>query len=512
MNHTISDMLLSQISEFIAAQMGLHFPRERRRNLERGLRSAAREFAFKDAESCIKWLLSSHLTKNQIEILASHLTIGETYFFRDKNSLEILKEQILPELIRSRRDREKHLRIWSAGCSTGEEPFSLAILLSNMLTDLSDWKLTILATDINPLSLRKALAGAYNEWSFRDTPPWVKQRCFREINKGHYEILPHIKKLVNFSYLNLVEDSYPSFLNNTNAMDIIFCRNVLMYFTPEVARKVIQNIYRCLVDGGWLIVSPSETSHVLFSQFATVSFPNVTFYRKDSKKSQPAEDFIPKESPYFIPDEAIVPFYPPLEHVTEPELEITFPREQGEAFPLKDNREPETGEPQPIPYTEALMLYEQGRYEEAVNKILFMLQGNQDNPNALTLLARAYANLGKLSKALEWCEKAIIIDKLNPCCHYLLAIILHERGQTEEAVASLKRAVYLDQDFVLAHFALGNLNQQRGKLKESEKHFGNALSLLSRYRQEDILPESEGMTAGRLKEIIQSITAKEAFV
>jgi chemotaxis protein methyltransferase CheR len=120
-------------------------------------------------------------------------------------------------------------------------------------------------------------------------------------------------------------------------------------------------------------------------------------------------------------------------------------------------------------------------------------------------LARAYANLGKLSEATEWCKKAIEEDKINPGSHYLLATIQQEQGHVEEAVKSLRRALYLDQNFVLAYFALGNLTRQQGKVKEAKKYFDNALSLLSADHQEVVLPESDGITAGRLMEIIQTM-------
>lgn len=253
--------------------------RERWHDLERRLGSAAREFGFKDIEACIQWLMSAPLTKSQIEILASYLTVGETYFFREKKSFEILEEQILPELIHSRQ-AERRLRIWSAGCCTGEEPYSLAILLSKMIFDLKDWNITILATDINPRFLQKATEGVYSEWSFRGTPPWIKEKYFKRTQKGHFEILPPIKEMVMFSHLNLAEDTYPSFLNNTNGLDIIFCRNVLMYFTPECVKKVIKNLYCSLMEGGWLIVSPSEAFNVHFSQFDQSIFLMRFYIRK----------------------------------------------------------------------------------------------------------------------------------------------------------------------------------------------------------------------------------------
>ena len=109
--------------------------------------------------------------------------------------------------------------------------------------------------------LEKAAEGLYSEWSFRDTPDWIKERYFKRKKNGLFEISPHIRKRVTFSYLNLAEDVYPSLTNGRNAMDVIFCRNVLMYFSPEGVRRIGQNFHRSLVNGGWLIVSPVEMSN-----------------------------------------------------------------------------------------------------------------------------------------------------------------------------------------------------------------------------------------------------------
>jgi chemotaxis protein methyltransferase CheR len=286
MTTAISSSMLSQLSEFIAREMGLHFPTGRWADLERGIRSAAREFDFEDVEVCIEWLLSSRPVREKVEILASHLTIGETYLFREKKIFEALEESVLPELIRSRSGGGQRLRIWSAGCATGEEPYSVAILLSKIIPDFNNWNVTILSTDINPRFLQKALLGVYSEWSFRDCPRWVKDKYFKETKDGRFEIVLDIKKRVIFSHHNLAEDPYPSLLNNTNAMDIIFCRNVLMYFAQDQVNKVVQGFYDCLIDGGWLIVSPTEASHVLYPQFTVVNFPGAILYRKEVASSK----------------------------------------------------------------------------------------------------------------------------------------------------------------------------------------------------------------------------------
>jgi chemotaxis protein methyltransferase CheR len=126
-------------------------------------------------------------------------------------------------------------------------------------------------------------------------------------------------------------------------------------------------------------------------------------------------------------------------------------------------------------------------------------------------MARWFANQGQLTEALEWCEKALAADKLNAGCHHLRAMILQEHGATEQAIVSLHRTLYLDPEFVMAHYSLGTLALRQGKAREAGKHFDHALSLLRRYRPEDIVPESDGMTAGRLLEVIQATVYGEAF-
>jgi chemotaxis protein methyltransferase CheR len=145
---------------------------------------------------------------------------------------------------------------------------------------LREWEVVVLATDINPRVLDRARQGGYGEWSFRNTPPWVKSHYFRRLGDGRYEILPRIRRVVEFAYLNLVEDMYPSLPTNTNAMDLILCRNVLMYFDPALAKKVVGRFHRCLVPDGWLVVSPYEVSPALLSRFAARSFPDALLYQK----------------------------------------------------------------------------------------------------------------------------------------------------------------------------------------------------------------------------------------
>jgi chemotaxis protein methyltransferase CheR len=488
MNNALPDGLLSELSEWVAARTALHFPRERWWDLIRKVSSAAKEFGFTDVEACIQWLVSSPVTREQIEILASHLTIAETYFWREPQVFAALGEQILPGLIRTRASGDRRLRIWSAACASGEEPYSIAIALCRALPARQDWRITLLATDINPRILHRAAAGVYGEWSFRNAPSWLKGDYFRRKYDGKWELLPEIRQMVTFAYLNLAEDVYPSPLNNTNAMDIIFCRNVLMYFASERARQVARRLHGSLLDGGWLMVGASELSQAVFSQFTSVHFPEAILYRKEAPHAPPSVVFRPEET---SPPKALV--QPPLEATVMP-LAPPLPRRKRAIAPAAVS-----AQPPPTAYAQALDLYAQGRYTEVLQK----LEGVA-TPDGGALAVRALANQGKLAEALALCEQAIAANKLDPGLHYLGATILQELNRDGEAIAALKRALYLDPKFVLAHFALANLVLRQGNVPAARKCYQNVLALLSDCRQEDILPESEGLTAGRFKVIAQA--------
>ena len=501
MTHPISPTLLAQLSDAIAAHMGLHFPKARWYDLERSMHAAAREFDVPDVEACMQWLISAPLTQQQMAILASHLTVGETYFFRDKHAFALLEAEILPALVRIRRGSARRLRIWSAGCATGEEPYSIAMALRNAIPEVQDWHVTLLATDINPRFLQKASEGVYSPWSFRDTPLWIQERYFTKQSGGRWAILPEIKQMVQLAYRNVLDEGYPSPLTNAAAMDVIFCRNVLMYLAPERAKKVVQNLYRALADGGWLIVSPSETSHVLFAQFLTVDTAGGIFYKKDGKRPPLTADFPPREgSSDVLGDVRRGMWLPPSEASMASGLEVVSPP-SGQEGP---GEEPPIAAPRQTPYMEALALYQQGRYAEVADKL--SARCADAHADTLALLARAYANQGRLTDARQWCEKALAVDKLNAGMHYLHATILQEQDAVDEAIGALKRALYLDQHCVLAHWALGALARRQGRLQASRKHVAHALALLSAYRRDEILPDSEGLTAGRLRDIITSMS------
>lgn len=516
MKKRVPNQLLDQLSAFVASQMGLHFQKGRQLDLLRGIRSAASEFGFSDVTECIEWLLSRPLKKHQIEVLASHLTVGETYFIREPKVFEALEKSILPELIRNRWEQEKRIRIWSAASCSGEEPYSIAILLDRILPDIQSWNIKILATDINPLFLNRASQGLYREWSFRGTPYWLKENYFKTNKDGFYEIIPRIKRMVTIQYLNLVEDTYPSVFNNTNAMDIIFCRNVLMYFSDAQVKNVIERLYHSLLDDGYLVVASSETSPIFSPHFRTENHPGAILYRKNLDLEASSSSIFPLELPdaydsYATQSESSFSDVSQKEfsRVVESGSQKEYNVEQVIEVESEDEvveTEVETVEiEEEIPKTvfeQATEFYDEGKYHETVKLISRLIEEEKDHVEAMALMAKSYANQGNLNDALSWCEKALAIEKLNPERHHLHAVILMEKGDLMDAVTSFKRALYLDPNFVLAYFMLGNITKQFGRDAEAVKYFQNALQLLEHHTQEDVLPSSEGITAGRLKELI----------
>ncbi|MFO7598589.1 MAG: CheR family methyltransferase [Candidatus Desulfacyla sp.] len=508
----ISDTLISRLSSLVNSRTGLYFPREKWRDLRRNIQGAAPDLGFTDTEACIRWILSTRLTQEQVDILVGHLTIGETFFFRDHVVFETLKDRILTPWSRSRNGFEKRLRFWSAACCTGEEPYSIAMLLDEMAGLFQGWEIRIMATDINARFIEKAEKGVYSQWSFRDMPERLMARYFTKTGKNQFDISSHIKKMVTFSQLNLIEEGPVAPPGGGDAVDVIFCRNALMYLSPDMRERVIGRLTSFLATDGWLIVSPSETSFVQAPGLHPVRFPGAVLHKKGPPgplKEKTAEVVFTPLTPGKInvpeaeaagaplPSRTIISSRPGKTYGPGPTPAL-LKREKG--VEDKSNR-----------YGEALALYEMGSYQEVTEKLGGLLSDERGGAHpfpmqeAMALLARACANLGRLEEARKWCEKAVSVEKLNPDYHALLAAIYQELGLTEEAIASLKRAIYLDPGRIMAYFSLGHLMRQQDRTIETKRFFKNALDLLSSMDPGETVPHSDGLTVERLREVIELI-------
>jgi chemotaxis protein methyltransferase CheR len=216
--------------------------------------------------------------------LLNEVTIGETCLFRSQPQLDALRKVILPELAAEKtKQAMKRIRVWSAGCSTGEEPHTLAMnLLEETERSMKGWQIEIVATDLNDRSIEAAKAGIYGDYALRNTADYFKRKYFDAVDDKKMQVKPEVKKLVTFSRLNLQDDSKMLFMKG---MDLIFCCNVLIYFDGPSKSKVIDHYFSNLNFGGYLFLGTSESLMKLNDKFHLVHFPGAIAYWKPSLRS-----------------------------------------------------------------------------------------------------------------------------------------------------------------------------------------------------------------------------------
>jgi len=439
----------SEARELIGRRLGLDFPDGRQADLERGLVRAIDDSKFREPSEYLSWLASAPDADPALRRLAAGLTVGETYFFRDHACFDALRDRVLPVLIAARRSqRTLRLRLWSAGCATGEEAYSLAILLDQLLPDRSDWSVTILATDIDAGALERARSGSYREWSFRQTPPDLRGRYFRACGNDGFEVEPAVRRAVAFAPLNLAADVYPDVITNTTAMDLVLCRNVLMYFTREAQRAAAARLTRALANGGWLVVSAVEASAAMFEPLEPVNLPGVILFRK-APGSTAWSDVTNGAAPA---DEPAAPWPPPDVSPTGPSV-----AESEQAVTVRAAASP---------------LHR----------------------------ARALADQGRLDEAQRLCQAALARDRLDLDTHLLLAAICQEGGLIPAALDALRAALYLAPDNAVAHFLLGGLLLRQGQRRRGRRCMQTAATLLTAVVPDDPVLGGGGLTAGRLLE------------
>jgi len=489
---SLSDSLLADLGELVAQTMGLHFPRPRWPDLQRGLVAASESLGIGDAASFARKLLSAPLSIREAQALADALTVGETYFFREPSALDALSRDIIPRLRDARGAGRPRLRLWSAGCCTGEEPYSIAITLHRTLPDYSSWDIDIVATDLNSRFLDSARAGLFRDWSFRGSPDWLKAGYFRRTAAGQFEILPEIRRMVRFVHGNLAADAAPSMQSDGGGMDVIFCRNVLMYFEPSQARKAVGNLYRAQADGGWLITSASELPLVSAAPYAAVRSSDLMLHRKETGGD--ALSRAPVASP------------PPAARAPQPQRAAGAASRRVSAslahMPRVRHEPLDAG-------ARAAALCAQGRHFEAAGVLESALATRPHDAALLALLARCRADQRQLEPALASCDRWLAADRLNPAAHLLRAAVLHDHGRLDEAAQCSRRALYLDPGLVIAQVLLANIARSRGREREARRHFARALHLLQACSADDVVPESGGMTAASLVEILSAILAQE---
>jgi chemotaxis protein methyltransferase CheR len=274
----LSEDVFRLIRDIIREYCGLYFDDNSRYLLEKRLTRRVKMRHLDNFRDYYRFILYDRNSAEELAQIIDVLTVNETYFFREQNQLRALNEEILEEL-RERNKDKRTVRIWSAGCSTGEEPYTIAMLISEKGC-FSGWDVEIHGSDINQRVLQVARRGIYKRNSFRTTEFYFRSKYFIE-EDGSYKILDDMKRLVTFSYLNLIDPFKTRFLGK---MDVILCRNVLIYFDGASRKKVIDNFYDRLVDGGYLLLGHAESLINISTAFTLKHFKNDMVYLKPPKK------------------------------------------------------------------------------------------------------------------------------------------------------------------------------------------------------------------------------------
>jgi chemotaxis protein methyltransferase CheR len=414
----------------------------------------------------------------EISNLARELTVCETYFFRNGEQFRALAEVVLPERMRARKTPGE-LRLLSAGCASGEEAYSIAIVARETIADPA-WDVRIRAVDINPIVLEKAAAARYSPWSLRDTPLNRQRKWFRPEGREMW-LDETVRKAVRFEAGNLIREN-PA-LWAAASYDVIFCRNVLMYFTPRQMSLAVERIARSLAPGGFLFLGHAETLHGVSDAFH-LRHTHETFYYQRKENGWSA-------SP------------PAMAAAFEVTAELQVPADADWVETIRSATErvaalvPDVDPPRaeiawnPAP---ALDLLRQERFADALANLRGRPAEAAHHPDTLLLEAALLAQSGQLAAAEIACQRLIAIDGLNAGAHYLSALCREHAGDRDGAAEFDRIAAYLDPAFAMPRLHLGFLARRAGDPVAAVRELGHALILLKREETSRILLFGGGFT------------------
>jgi chemotaxis protein methyltransferase CheR len=425
-------------------------------------------------------LLEGAAGRDEWAALEAEITIGETFFFRYAEQFAALRRTILPELIEARSEIRR-LRIWSAGCSTGAEPYSLAILVHDLLGEaLADWSVTILGTDLSAAALATARAAEFGPWALRTLDTEERARWFRRtparpgLPHGGYALRPAFRRMVRFERQNLL-----GLIDGSDriqgSFDLILCRNVLIYFSPDHVNRIVRALGERLDARGWLLIGHAEPNPTFSQWLQPVALPGTVAYRPiDTPTTEPPPLLVPAR-----PDAVPIPLAPLPAFVA---VEPAAPMPEPIGIPIPLPAEPATEHPL--------------------------------SPGDLLAEIRVLADSGETARAWRRLHEEIESYATDPALRYYEGLLALDLGREREAERALRGALFLDRGFVMAHFQLGLLLARAGRRGEAARALDNALRLAQGLSPETILPEGDGVSAARLAEsarrALAGITVSEA--
>lgn len=430
--------------------------------------------------------LQSGRSDAELQALAFELTVPETYFFRHMDQFRAFAEVALPDA-RTLRGPTSTIRILSAGCATGEEPYSLAM----MARERGYGDVEIRALDISAAALSRAARGLYSRWALRETPAESQQHWFKEAGKD-FELDASIRAAVGFQAANLAEEDQEIWM--PHRYDIIFCRNVLMYFTEEATRETVERLTASLTPGGHLFLGHAETLRGLSDEYHLCHTHGTFYYRRkstrDGKNAAVAGDQLVRGWPDTpagrLHDAAGAPAEGPITEtwlqaiqqaseriraLTERPIPAVIPRD----YPLAANTVDS------VPQLHAVLdLLKKERFAEALELLGVETAHSAQDPESLLLRAALLTHSGQLAAAERVCAQLLVRDELNAGAHYLLALCRESAGNRAAALEHDQTAIYLDPSFAMPRLHLGLMARRSGDWEGARRELTEALSLLKR--------------------------------
>jgi chemotaxis protein methyltransferase CheR len=439
----------------------------------------------------------------ELREIAQELTIGETYFFRHSDQFRAFSEIALPERIQARAST-RQLRLLSAGCSSGEEAYTLAILTRQRSMDLHPpFEVAIRGVDINPRVIERARAASYSSWALRETPEAVQKQYF-VVNGRDFGLSKAIRDSVVFEEGNLVaDDSWAP-----ESFDVIFCRNVLMYFTPAHAQHVVKRFARALAPGGYLFLGHAENLRGLSLDFE-LRHTHATFYYQRKLATLATSGTATSSEPLSVPVQ------PPraalaldwtstwLETVQRSTDRIrALTAKNPEPFQAVTAARTETSSGREL--GRALDLLSQERFAEALQVLPRGSAQTSADAEEVLLRAALLTHCGRLPEAELACAELLAIDGLNAGAHYLLSLCRERTGDSRGAIEYSQIAAYLDPSFAMPHLHWGLIARRMGDRSTALRELTQAVLLLARENAARLLLFGGGFSREGLISLCQS--------
>lgn len=532
----MNPIVLGSLRNLVSRRLGLHIREIDLPEFQKKLQQRLTANAMGDFGDYYR-LLDSSTGESEWNSLIPLLTTGETYFFRDKGQIQLLQNQLLPDLIERRRLAHQakgigrpSLRIWSAGCSYGEEPYTVAMLLTQLIPDIHQWDILVLGTDLNPESIQKAKRGVYGQWSFRQVDRAIVTRYFTE-HGSRWKVKPEICNLVRLRTGNLVTDDFSAMSCDSRDMDLIICRNVFIYFQPSTIATIVGKFHTALRSDGYFVTGHTELQGQDLSAFHTLNFNQSVAYQKSSSATSRPSNYLDVAPGSGSATQLKPPLQPSqttvntslnaalnaLSSITAspqtsqvPSTHTVPQRGKGsiskrgsiskqapaKQTPLSRSRlgnlhTPQQSIGQPLKASgstassqdsvdRARQKYDAKQYDLAIQLATEIVQSNPNDFEALHLLAQIHSDRADFVLALQYAQSALDIDPTSVETLYLMACMAEAQGDLRKTKQLLKQVIYLAPDSVSAYLILGDLYQQEGDRPRATKMRQSAVTVLQK--------------------------------